>query len=158
MPRNKPRVVVIGVGNLLLKDEGIGVHVVRALKEINIPQNINLKIIDGGTSPDLLAFLEGVDKLIIVDAVKTSGRPGTIYRLNPEGLTINDKKLISAHEFNLRQNLKMMILSGKKPKEVVLIGIEPKEIDWGMALSPELERKVPEITRVIFKEIGTFQH
>jgi len=79
-----PRIVVIGVGNLLLKDEGIGIHAVQALQELDFPPDV--KLIDGGTSPDIIAYTRAGDKLIIVDAAKAGGEPGTIYRFKPEGL------------------------------------------------------------------------
>ena len=69
-----PRVLVIGVGNLLLKDEGIGIHAANALQEVDLPQAV--KMIDAGTSPDLLAYSEAGDKLIIIDAAQAGGKPG----------------------------------------------------------------------------------
>lgn len=146
-----PRVVVIGVGNLLLKDEGIGIHTVKALQEINLPQDV--KIIDGGTAPDLIAYTEAGDKLIIIDAAKTGREPGTIYRFQPKDLGEEIKGVISAHELGVTHNLRLMSLMGNEPREIVIIGVEPKEIDWGTELSPELQQKVPEIVRVILKEI-----
>ena len=150
--RKSNRVAVIGVGNLLLKDEGIGVHIACALQELNLPDNI--EIIDGGTSPDLLAYLEPADKLIIVDAVEAGGKPGTIYRFHPGDLTAETDGLMSLHELGVLPNLRMMSLMGNEPKEVIIIGIQPKEIDWGSELSTELREKIPEIVRVVLKEIG----
>lgn len=152
-PENKPpRVVVIGVGNLLLKDEGIGIHTVKALQEINLPRDI--AIIDGGTAPDLIAYTEAGDKLIIIDAAKAGGEPGTIYRFQPKDLSEETGGAISMHELGVEQNLRLMSLMGNEPGEIVIIGIEPGEIDWGTELSPELQHKVPEIVRVVLKEIG----
>ena len=147
-----PRVVVIGVGNLLLKDEGIGIHTVKALQEIKLPQDV--KIIDGGTAPDLIAYTEAGDKLIIIDAAKAGGEPGTIYRLLPQDLAEENGKAISVHELSVEQNLRLMSLMGNKPGEIVIIGIEPKEINWGTELSAELQQKVPEIVKVVLKEIA----
>jgi hydrogenase maturation protease len=146
-----PRVVVIGVGNLLLKDEGIGIHAIKALQEINLPQGV--KIIDGGTAPDLIAHNEAEDKLIIIDAAKAGGEPGTIYRLQPRDLSEEGGEVISVHELGVAHNLRLMSLMGKEPGEIVIIGVEPKEIDWGTELSPDLQTKVPEIVRAILKEI-----
>ncbi len=148
----KPRVVVIGVGNLLLKDEGIGIHTVKALQEINLPQDV--KIIDGGTAPDLIAYTEAGDKLIIIDAAKAGGEPGAIYRFQPQDLTAEKERAISAHELGVAQNLRLMSLMGNEPREIVIIGVEPKEIDWGTELSTELKQKVSQIVGVILKEIG----
>lgn len=150
-----PRIVVIGVGNLLLKDEGIGIHAVKALEEMNLPRDV--KIIDGGTAPDLIAYTEAGDKLIIIDAAKAGGEPGTIYRLLPRDLSEENGGVISAHELGVAQNLRLLSLTGNEPGEIVIIGIEPKEIDWGTELSAELQRRVPQIVRVILKEIGIDQ-
>jgi hydrogenase maturation protease len=152
--RNKPtsRIVVVGVGNLLLKDEGIGIHTVKSLQEIDLPQDV--QIIDGGTSPDLIAYTKAGDKLIIIDAAKAGGEPGTIYRFSPRDLSQGKGNLVSAHELGVAQNLKLMSLMGNEPGEIVIIGIEPKEIAWGTELSTELRQKVPEIVKVVLKEIG----
>jgi hydrogenase maturation protease len=152
MEESKVRLAVIGVGNLLLKDEGIGVHITRALQQIDIPHGI--KIIDGGTSPDLPYYLKDVDKLIIIDAVKAGDKPGTVYRFHPHDVNIESERVISVHELSLEQSLKIMSLMGSEPKEVVIIGIEPKEIDWGIELSAELQQKIPEIVNIVLNEIS----
>lgn len=156
MKESRVRRVIVGVGNLLLKDEGIGVHVVRALQELNLPHDI--QVIDGGTSPDLPYYLKDVDKLIIIDAVKAGGKPGVIYRLHPHDLNIESKGIISAHELGLGQSLKIMSLMGSEPKEIVIIGIEPKEIDWGTEVSAELQQKIPEIVNAVLDEISSRLH
>ncbi|OGO24298.1 MAG: hypothetical protein A2144_10195 [Chloroflexi bacterium RBG_16_50_9] len=143
--------MVIGVGNLLLKDEGIGVHTIKALQEINLPHNV--MIIDGGTSPDLIACTGYGDKLIIIDAARAGGEPGTIYRFHPDDLMTEDGKMISLHELGVERNLKLMSLTGNRPEEIVIIGIEPGEIDWGLELSPTLKEKIPQIVRVVLREI-----
>lgn len=152
MEESKVRFAVVGVGNLLLKDEGIGVHIAHALQQIDIPYNV--KIIDGGTSLDLPDCLENVDKLIIIDAVKTGGQPGTIYRFHPYDMDIESEGIISLHELGLAQSLRMMRLIGNEPKETVIIGIEPKEINWGTELSAELQQKIPEIINIVLGEIS----
>ncbi len=145
-------ILVIGVGNLLLKDEGIGVHVIRALHEANLPDNIQL--IDAGTSPDPVTYPAASDKLIIIDAAKGGGEPGTIYRLHPGDLTTETGKAISAHQLGVNHSLMLLKLMGNEPREIVIIGIEPKEIDWGTELSVELKQKLPQIVQVVLKEIG----
>jgi hydrogenase maturation protease len=157
LPENKPgkrtpRIIVIGVGNLLQRDEGIGIHAVKALQEVQLPDSVT--IIDGGTSPDILACTRAGDKLIIVDAARAGGEPGAIYRLQPDDLVAESGAALSVHELGVPYNLRLMLLSGNEPSEVVIIGIEPKEIDWGTELSPELEMKIPEIIAVILREIG----
>jgi hydrogenase maturation protease len=147
-----PRIVVIGVGNLLMKDEGIGVHAVRALQEIDHPPTLSL--IDGGTSPDLIAYIRAGDKIIIIDAAKGGGEPGAVYLYRPEDLARGKGILTSAHELGVAENLKLMTLTGTEPRETVIIGIEPKEIDWGTELSPELQKRLPAIVKAVLKEIN----
>lgn len=145
------KTVVIGVGNLLMKDEGIGIHAARALEETGLPPDV--RIIDGGTSPDLMAYVEAGDRVIIIDAARAGGKPGTIYRFVPGDLTARRGTLTSAHELGVAENLKLMALSGNEPRETVIIGIEPKEIDWGTELSAELEKRLPALIKTVLKEI-----
>jgi hydrogenase maturation protease len=147
-----PSTVVIGVGNLLLKDEGVGVHALKALQEIDLPPQVRL--IDAGTAPDIIAYTRGGDKLVIIDAARAGGAPGTIYRFRPDDLAEDKGFLTSVHELGVATNLKLMSLLGNQPRETVIIGIEPKEIDFGIELSAELQQKLPEIVRVVLKEIG----
>ena len=146
------RIAVVGVGNVLLKDEGIGVHIAHALQQTDIPHDI--KVIDGGTSPDLPYYIKDCDKLIIVDAVQGGGKPGTFYRFHPHDANIESGEMASAHELGLGQSLEMMRLMGSEPREIVIIGIEPKEIGWGIELSAELQQKIPEIIDLILTEVN----
>lgn len=148
-----PRIVIIGVGNLLMKDEGIGVHAIQSLQQINLPPDV--KLIDGGTSPDLIAYTRAGDKMILIDAAMAGGEPGTIYRFKPEDIAAEKGSLASAHEMGVVENLNLMTFTGNKPAEVVIIGIEPAEIDWGMELSPLLKQRLPELVKVVLKEINT---
>jgi len=146
------RVVVIGIGNLLLRDEGIGVHVVHSLQESPCPGNV--EIIDGGISPHIIYDLEGVDKLIVIDAVRAGGEPGAVYRFELGDLAWEEKVTTSLHELGLGESLRMMEMLGNRPEEVVIIGVEPGEIDWGLGLSSKLEQRLPEVVRSVLKEIG----
>jgi hydrogenase maturation protease len=147
-----PRIVIIGVGNLLLMDEGIGIHAVKALQEIDLPPDI--KLIDGGTSPDLIAYTRAGDKIIIIDAARAGGEPGAIYCFKPEDLAEGKRSLASAHEMGVVENLNLMRLSGNAPREIVIIGIEPGKIEFGTELSSELEKRLPKIIEIVLKETG----
>ena len=152
MNENIPRVVVIGVGNLLQKDEGAGIHALQALEKLALPPDV--KLVDGGTSPDLIAYTRTGEKMVIIDCAKAGGQPGDIYRFNPEDLTAGKGLLTSAHEMGVVENLNLMEMTGNKPKDVVIIGIEPAEIDWGLELSAALKQKMPNLIKVVLKEIG----
>ena len=154
-PRKKT--VIVGVGNVLLKDEGIGVHVVRALQEMSLasPEE-EVEVVDGGTSPAALDSAEGVDKLIIVDAARGGGEPGTIYRFTPDQVSGGPKLLTSLHDLTLLDSLRMMESVGNPPRETVIIGVEPAEVDWGLELTPALRGKVPDVVRrVVEEQAGT---
>ena len=142
--------VVLGIGNVLLSDEGIGCHVANALEEIPIP---DVKAIDGGTCPDVVQLLEGADKLIIVDAVEGGGIPGQIYRFHLEDITLEQKPFLSLHDMGLVDNLMLMKLR-HSVGETVIIGVEPREIEWGLELSPELQEKMPRIVDAILAELN----
>jgi len=141
---------VVGIGNVLLKDEGVGCHVVHVMEGIPLP---DVKIIDGGTCPDVLQLLEDADKLVIVDAVKGGGTPGQIYRFHLEDITLEQKPFLSLHDMDLADSLMLMQL-WYNTGEVVIIGVEPKEINWGLELSTELQEKMPQIIDAILSELN----
>jgi len=146
--------LVLGIGNVLLRDEGIGCHVVHALEETPLP---DVKIIDGGTCPDILPPLKDADKLIIVDAVKGGGTPGQIYRFHIEDIALEPKQFLSLHDTSLVDDLMLMQLwhpDFNGIGEAVIIGVEPKEINWGLELSPELQGKMPRIIDAILAELN----
>ena len=142
--------LVMGIGNVLLKDEGIGCHVVHALGEADLS---DVEIVDGGTSLDVLQLCEDADKLIIVDAVRGGGMPGQIYRFRIGDITLEQKPLLSLHDMSLIDSLKLMRL-WHNIDGAVIIGIEPKDIGWGLELSPELQQTVPRIIDVILAELN----
>lgn len=143
----------MGVGNLLLRDEGIGIHVAHALQEMMLPDCV--EVLDGGTSSDLPYLVEGADKLVVVDAMRAGGEPGAVYRLTPEDVAARFDILISAHQMGLLESLRAMN-SESEPREVVIIGVEPKEMDWGLEPSPELREKLPEIVQAVLREIEDY--
>ena len=145
--------LILGIGNILLKDEGVGVHVVKKLKEMSLPDNI--EVLDGGTAGlDLVDFISNRKKLIVIDAVKAGEKPGTIYRLTEENLDIKPKAIMSFHEIDFLDALHMSEVMAEKPKETVVIGIEPKDMSNGTELSPEIEERIPRIIEIVMKEIN----
>jgi len=143
--------VILGMGNILLKDEGIGVHAAHALQEMSLDEGI--EVIDGGTSPDIIPLIEGADKLIVIDAALGGEEPGTIYCFSPEDITTESGGLVSAHQMSFMANLSTMKGLGIEPKEVVIIGVEPKEMGWGLEPSPELQERIPEIAKAVLQEV-----
>jgi hydrogenase maturation protease len=135
---------------MLLKDEGIGVHVAHALQQMPLDEGV--EVIDGGTSPDIIPLIEKADKLIVIDATLGGEEPGAIYRFSPEDIAAESAGLVSAHQMSFVENLRTMKGLGIEPEETVIIGVEPKEVDWGLELSPELQERIPEIVKAVLRE------
>ena len=140
------------MGNLLYKDEGIGIHLIRELEKMKLPPN--LELIDGGVgSLDILLSLENIDKLIIIDALKGGGAPATVYRIDYQELEAEiDFNNLSLHQLSLLEVLSLIKKLGKLPPKVLIIGVEPKEISPGLNLTSRLKEKLPYILGVILKE------
>ncbi len=138
------------MGNLIYRDEGVGVHVIEEMKKMELPPHIEL--LDIGTSTmDLIAYLDGVKKLIVIDALKAGGDPGDIYRCRSEDLLPKEEGPISLHDIGLLETLTM---ARKKGLEIdtVVIGVEPMVFDWGMELSEEVRDRIPDIVEAVLKE------
>lgn len=154
---NRDRIVVLGVGNVLLRDEGVGVKVVEALsREYTFPDNVSL--VDGGTQGlRLMGTIQEADHLIVVDAVLGGGTPGTIYRLERDDLPKGLRMKQSAHDSDLIEALNLCSLIDQSPQSVVVIGIEPESITpFGLELSESVEGKVPDLIQRVIDELSTF--
>jgi hydrogenase maturation protease len=146
-----PPILVLGVGNLLLGDEGVGIHVVQALRNHKPPANIEL--VDAGTgSLDLLGLLANRDKVIIIDAVKGGGEPGSVYSFTPVDVSEEAHNPMSLHQVSLLDTLTIAKVAGYAPKEIVIFGIEPENIDWSTELSPEVAAVVPKVMELVLAE------
>lgn len=146
-----PKTLIIGIGNILQKDDGIGVHVAQRLDKMTLPQDV--QVIDCGTGLiNLLSYLTDIDKLIVIDAIKTGSLPGTIFKLQDKDIYESPSNSSSLHHFSIMDTLKILDKISKKPFTII-IGIEPKEINIGMELSREIENKIPAIINLVLDEI-----
>ena len=144
-----PRILVLGVGNTLMCDDGVGVHAVRALADgYEFPANV--LVVDGGVAGlRLLGDIALADDLIIVDALKNNGMPGTIYRFRREDILPRRGPFVSAHEVGIAELLAAAEFSGRLP-ETHIIGIEPLETETvSLDLSLPLRRAMPQIVAAI---------
>ncbi len=151
--------LVLGVGNLLLTDEGIGIHAIqRILGENRLGEkrlDEDLEIIDGGTAGlALLYYLEGVDKLVIIDAVETGGPPGTIVRLAGDRIPAYMALKVSPHEITLPDFLAAAQLRDLYPKEVIVWGMQPRSLEVGVELSPDVEARLDTLVGYAMNEIA----
>jgi hydrogenase maturation protease len=146
-------ILVLGIGNALLRDEGIGVHVVRALAEQALGPEV--EVLDGGTAGvDLLEAIADRRKVIVIDAIRAEGEPGDILRFTPDDLVPETQSAMSVHEFGLLQTLTAARHLGCSPAEVVIFGVKPKEIVWGTELTAELAAAVPRVAALVREELG----
>lgn len=149
------KIAVVGVGNILLGDEGLGVRAVEYLAQRSLPENI--QIFDGGTALlQLLPALEGFDKIIIVDAVQAGQEPGAIYRFTLEELEASKKKeigfMLSLHELDVPRAIALERLVSRLPEEIIFLGMEPARISESMELSEVVESKMEQLLRAIERE------
>jgi hydrogenase maturation protease len=145
-------ILVIGVGNILFGDEGVGVHVIRAMQKLELPDNIEL--LDGGTAT--LSFIDSLsnrEKIIIIDAVKGNNKPGTIYRFTPADISVRKDISTSLHQIGIMESLTMFELLGNPLQNIVIFGIEPAVLDWGMTLSSGVNTVIPKVIEMICKEL-----
>ncbi|SNZ15745.1 HyaD/HybD family hydrogenase maturation endopeptidase [Hydrogenobacter hydrogenophilus] len=147
------KVLVLGIGNILLSDEGVGVRVVEELRK-NYSFSDGVELMDGGTlGIDLLYFMEGFERLLVVDAVLGGGPPGTLYKLKDEEVKAYFRKKVSAHELGFQEVLALADLLGKKPKEVVMIGIEPESLDLSVELSYSIKRRMQDLIDKVLEQL-----
>jgi hydrogenase maturation protease len=150
---DRKRLLVLGVGNILLMDEGLGVYAVQELAKEQWPDNV--EFIDGGTfTQDIFYLFQEYDRLLVLDVVRAGREPGTIYRLTEDDLVKNESQSLSLHDIDLLDSLRMAEMLGNRPR-LLVIGIEPKTIDWAMELTEPLKEAFPNYLEVVRREIRT---
>lgn len=147
------KILVLGVGNILLKDEGVGVRAVEKL-QAEYAFSSNVELADGGTlGMALMDQIMQFDRLIVVDAVVNGGRPGEMYRLTgvEMGKSVTFKN--SMHQTDLLETLATCKVLGTCP-ETVVIGMEPKDFDpWGTSLTPPVQARLEDLCQAVLREI-----
>jgi hydrogenase maturation protease len=165
-------VLVLGVGNILLKDEGVGVHAVRELtaraERGGSPRRHDVELYDGGTfGIDLLDTIANRRKVIVIDAVRpvlrSSGAaaakggadaaPGTVLRFTAADLVRPGRPDLSLHQVGLFETLAMARQLGCAPEEVVIFGVVPMALEPGLELSPEVAAVVPRVIDLVLAEL-----
>ena len=148
------RIVVLGVGNVLLKDEGVGVHVAQELQKKSLPAAVESH--DGGVAGiGLLDFFPGASKVLLIDAAEMDLEAGAVVRFTPEEVVgkVSGPRF-SAHDIGLLEVLELARALDQCPPEVVIFGIQPKEISWGTDLSPEVRAAIPKVMEAVLREIA----
>jgi hydrogenase maturation protease len=141
--------LILGIGNLLLCDEGVGVHVARALSQGELPPGV--AVVEAGTAfLDVLPEIEQADRILLIDAMEGGGAAGSVYRV-PFDQCRHPDMLASLHGFDLSRVLYMA--GNSRTPEVTVFGIEPASIAWGVELSSVVRRAVPVVQEAILREL-----
>jgi hydrogenase maturation protease len=149
---NKKPILVLGVGNLIQMDDGVGVHTIQRMAEWDLPEVVEL--FDGGTAGlDLTGIIEGRQALIVIDAVDAGEKPGTMFRFTPEDIKVKFTHYDSLHQMGLLETLNMAKMQGISPAETVIFGVQPHIVDWGTELTDTVEEKMPRLLELVREEL-----
>lgn len=146
------KTIILGVGNELLSDEGIGVYVAKELEKMSLPSGV--EVYEGGTDGfGLINIITEADRLIVIDALKGGAAAGTIYKFDiDEAPDCPDMFKTSVHQISILEVIHLSGLIGKTPQTTIL-GVEPGNIATGMDLSPEVRKKIPKLIELVMEEI-----
>lgn len=151
--KNIMRIVVLGVGNILLTDEGVGVYAVEKLQQdYALPPEVT--VIDGGTcGMEMLEDLAGADHLLIVDAVRSGQAPATLIRIANEDVPVFFKTKLSPHQIGLSDVLATLVLTNEAPGATTVIGVEPVSLETRLGLSPQVAAQLPRVVEILANEL-----
>jgi len=149
------KTIIVGVGNRLLGDEGVGLHVIDNLSQIPMPSNVD--VVDCGC--DLLSLIPHLNKpqkIIVIDAIRAGGKPGEIYRLDYNELKTRGVEMQSSHQVRATDALGLLkqiypVLAGC---EIIIIGIEPEAMELSICLSEKVRESIADVTKSVLGEIS----
>jgi hydrogenase maturation protease len=149
---NGAATAILGIGNLLRTDDGVGVHVAHALLARGLAGDVT--VLDGGVAPlDALAAVGPVRRLIIVDAAQLGEAPGTIRVLDPDDLQPHAGEAVSLHDLDLLWALNVLEVTGQRPPEMVIVGVQPGSLAVGTELSPTLAARLDDVLQAVLAQI-----
>lgn len=135
------KITLLGVGNTIMQDDGFGVHVIEKMQKMKFPDNV--QILDGGTlGMELLPYLEGTDKLIIVDAINAKGEIGEFFTFIGDEITRYFTNKLSIHDVGLNDLLAALIFTDKPIKETVVMGVKPAVVALGVDMTEVIADKI----------------
>lgn len=145
--------LVIGLGNPLRGDDGVGSRIIEELEGLELPDGV--MVVEGGTAGlGLIGLMEGYQRVIVVDAADMGHPPGRVVRFTPPEVQLKTvEPALSPHEIGLWEVLALAETLEVIPAEVVIIGIQPSRLGEGAELSPEVERAIPQAIRTVLNEL-----
>jgi len=153
------KTLIFGAGNLLLSDEGFGVHFVKYLQDnYRFPEEVELY--DGGTLGIMVThWLEEADRVYLVDVIEAKGEPGEIYRYERDDFMLGRLPVkLSPHQIGIQEVLALSEIRGRCPEQVSLFGVIPASYDAGVELSPVLAEKLPGLAGLLMEELLAAGH
>jgi hydrogenase maturation protease len=153
------KTLILGIGNILLQDEGAGVHVIRMLARQTAGRD-DIELMDGGTlSFTLAAAIEDAQQLIVIDAAQLDGEPGTTRVFEGEQMDafVGARRKLSVHEVSLIDLLMIARLADRLPQRRALIGIQPHSVDWSETPSPSVAAAMPQACNRAMQLIEAWQ-
>ncbi len=147
-----PDILVIGIGNVLKQDDGLGIQAVRYLQG-KIPDGV--EAMEGSTyAADLLPALEGRRAVIFIDGIEAGEEPGAVFRFNPEEVSrVRPTASLSIHDFGVYDLLEAARMLGQHPERVVIIAVQVKKLGTGTELSEEVREALPRVHGLVLEEI-----
>ena len=135
-------IIVLGIGNILCSDEGIGVKTIYELQKRDFDERI--EIVDGGCDGlSLLRYVEAADYLLVVDAINADEDPGTIIELHDDEIPDFPGIRLSPHQGSFQELLSLARLRDRMPKKVIMLGVQPESLDWAGDLTETIASKMP---------------
>jgi hydrogenase maturation protease len=149
-----PEITVLGIGNVVLQDEGFGVRAAETLdKKYDFPDNV--QVLDGGTlGMELLGFVTGTQKLLILDSINGGEPSGTIFRFAGKQVSAHFQDKLSMHEVGIQDVLALLTVTDKPIPEVVVIGAQPFAIEAGVSLTEQMAELLPKIEQRALTELA----
>lgn len=149
------RAAVLGIGNVLMGDDGLGVAALAAFRR-RFGEPDGVALIDGGTAGmELLEDIAELDFLLVVDAIADGKEPGSLIHLADEAVPVFFRRNLSPHGIGFSDVLAALEFMGRAPREVVVLGIQPESLDLSLALSPRVAARLPELVGRIAGELAT---
>ena len=153
------KILVLGIGNTLLTDEGVGIVAMRALKA-QFGSREDMEFLDGGTLSFTLAVpISECSALLVIDAAELGAAPGTVRSFAGEEMDrfLGENRKSSVHEVGLLDLRSISLLTGHWPEHRALIGVQPDVVGWGETLTPVVASAMPEVCKIAAGIIGRFQ-
>ena len=149
----KNEVTILGIGNIILRDEGFGVRVAEYLdKHYEFPESV--QIVDGGTlGIELTQYVTGTEKLLVIDSINGGAEPGTTFRFHNDDVMEHFQDKLSAHEVGIQDVLGLLTVTGHKIPDVVVIGAQPYDVEAGVELSDGMLKLLPQMVEQALSEL-----